>query len=116
MSFLSVLMVYASVNSLSVILGRFMNFLVEQEAEHIKCLPKGHQTLAPSESRTSDPVDTRLLLVLSAICSKNYSSYEKSLGKYIPPLDSAITQRVLYLFFNPQTSLQLHIQPKPKSS
>ena len=34
-------------------------------------------------------LNNRLLLILSAICSKNYSSYEKSLGKYIPPPDSA---------------------------
>ena len=29
-------------------------------AEYIKCLPKGHNTLAPGESRTIGPSDTSL--------------------------------------------------------
>ena len=87
-------------------------WLNQLKAEHIKCLPKGHQNLTPGESRTSGPSDSRLLLVLSAICSQDYSKYEKSLGKYIPPPDSAKTQRVVYLSFNPQTSPQLHLQAK----
>ena len=76
MSFLSALMVYASVNTLSVISGRFMKFWIEpvlSRTNKVSSLRTQH--IGPGESRISGPSDTRLLLVLSAICSKNYSSY-----------------------------------------
>ena len=46
MFFLSALMVYSSVNNLSVLSGRFINFWVKPVLSSIKCLPKGHNTLA----------------------------------------------------------------------
>ena len=81
MSFLSALMAYASVNTLSVTLGRFMNFWVESVLSITnKMSSLRTQHICHGKSRTSGPSGTRLLLVLSAICrKKNYSSYKKSL-------------------------------------
>ena len=46
MFFLSALMVYSSVNNLSVLSGRFINFWVKPVLSSRKCLPKGQNTLA----------------------------------------------------------------------
>ena len=110
MYFLSALKVYASsVNNLSVISERFMNFWVEPVLSRTY---KGHSRLA---STSLEQVALQiLLLVILAICSYNYSSYEKPLGKYIPPPDSAKTQRVV---LQPAKRLRQKIfSQNPKSS
>ena len=80
---MSALKVYASVNNLPVIhvSGRFMNFWMEPVLSRILALVSIDQVTLQI-----------LLLVILAICSLNYLSNEKSLGKYIPPPDSAKTQ------------------------
>ena len=64
MSFLSALMVNESVNTLSVISGRFTNFWVDpvlNRTNKVSSLRPQH--IGPGESRASGPLDTRLLLV-----------------------------------------------------
>ena len=58
------------------------------EAELIKCHPKRHYTLAPSESRTSGPTDTAVGYI--GDLQLHYSSYEKSQGKYIPHPEGSV--------------------------
>ena len=59
MSFLSALMVYSSVNNLSVISGRFINFLVNPVLSRTyKASSQRTQHIGPVESRTSGHSDT----------------------------------------------------------
>ena len=61
MSVLSALMVYSSVNNLSVISGRFINVWVNPVLSRTyKVSSKGHNTFGPVESRTSGHSDTTL--------------------------------------------------------
>ena len=61
MSFLSALMVYSSVNNLSVISGRFINFRVKPVlCRTYKVSSKRTQHIGPVESRTSGHSDTTL--------------------------------------------------------
>ena len=104
MSFLSALMVYSSVNNLTVISGRFINVCVKPVLSRTyKVSSYRTQHFGPVESQTSGHSDTTLGYI--GDLQLNYSTYEKSLGKYIPP-DSAKTQRVVYSTFNIQTSPQ----------
>ena len=113
----SALKVYASVNNLSVIhvSGRFMYFCMEPVLSRTYCLLKWHNTLAPV---SLEQVAIQLLLLfISAIFRLNCSSYETSLGKYIPPPDSAKTQRVVYLSIKTRKRLRNNIfSQHPKST